>query len=131
MVVILDSVALKPGGMLVLGNVGSDKKTELPTYTCGHCNRCVVMRPDRVRPRHQCKSCGKRVCDLCGVQECNVFERDVERAFRDKNGQPWLLRHGGLPVDRIFLPDGTERLVLRGDHNMTLTERTRYRRTEC
>ena len=129
MTAIIDGVHLKPGGMLIISDRGSDKKTEIVTKTCSHCNRVVMLRPDRTRPRHTCKRCMKYVCDLCAGSDCNTIERDVERAYRDLGGQPWLLRHMGTPVDRIFLPDGTERLVLRNDHNMTLTERTRYRRS--
>ena len=129
-VAIIDGVHLKPGGMLEITNLYSDKKTEIPSYTCKHCGRCVFLRPDRKKERFRCKKCGGRVCDICGIQDCNLIERDAERAYRDIGGQPWLLRHMGSPVDRIYLPDGTERLVLRNDHNMTLTERTRYRRND-
>ena len=71
----------------------------------------------------------KRICDLCaGIAECNVIDRDLERAQRNLGGQPWLLRHWGEPVDTIYLPDGTSKYVLRRDHNLSMVERTRYRR---
>ena len=130
MVAIIDGVNLKPGGMLTIGNRDSDKKTEIPTKTCGHCNRVVMLNPERRRDRATCKRCMKYVCDLCAGSDCNTIERDAERAYRDLGGQPWLLRQMGSPVDRIFSPDGTDRLVLRNDHNMTLAERTRYRRND-
>ena len=127
--IILDPVKLQPGGMLLIGNVASDKVEEVPTYTCGHCNRMVACHPLRKRERHRCKQCAARICDYChALRECHVFDADVERAYSDLGAQPWMLRHYGQPVDRIFLPDGTEKLVLRRDHNLSLTERTRYRR---
>lgn len=131
MVAVLDPVTLRPGGLLTSGNVGSDKVQEFPTYTCNHCNRVVVMHPDRTRERATCRKCMAPVCDLCsGVGDCNVFDADMELAFRDVGGQPWLLRHGGEPIDRIYFPDGSGKLVLRKDHNFTLTERTRSRRND-
>ena len=136
MVAMIDPVTLNPGGMLYIGHKGSDKVQESPTYTCGHCNRVIMLIDHRTRklasaghPSHTCHSCGKWICEPCNaIRECNSVERDAERAFNDVGGQPWLLRHWGQPIDRIFLPDGSERLVLRRDHNLTITERTRYRR---
>jgi hypothetical protein len=37
-------------------------QAEYHTYTCGHCSNIVVMRPDRVKPREMCFSCGKWIC---------------------------------------------------------------------
>ncbi len=45
-------------------------QAEYATFTCGHCSNIVVMRPDRVRPREMCFSCGKWICEkneLCAL----------------------------------------------------------------
>lgn len=130
MTAILDAVTLKPGGMLFVGSLDSDKVQEMSTFTCAHCSRVVICHPQRQRPRHTCKRCMRWTCDLAGcVQDCNPIADDAERARHDRHAQPWLLRHEGDPVDRIYLPDGSSRLVLRKDHNLSLTEMTRGRRS--
>lgn len=56
-------------GTLTIWQDGKKVKT-YPTYTCGHCSNVVVMRPDRVRERVKCKSCGKTICEkteLCAT----------------------------------------------------------------
>jgi hypothetical protein len=45
--------------------VGS-KKFQLKTYTCCGCQRQIIMRDNRVRPRHRC-SCDKFICDGCAL----------------------------------------------------------------
>lgn len=130
MTAVIDALTLRPGGMLFIGNKGSDKVEEIPTFTCKHCNRCVIKHPLRTRARHTCKHCMGYICDLCArLPGCYLFEADAERAHLNLANQPWLLRHWGEPVDRIWQPDGQELLVLRKDHNMTLIERTKYRRS--
>lgn len=130
MTAILDSLQLKPGGHLVVSNLDSDKTVELNTFTCAHCSRVVVCHPQRARPRHTCKRCMQLTCDSAGcLVECLPIAADYERALVDLHGQPWLVRHHGEPVDRLYLPDGTTKLVLRSDHNYNLRELTRGRRT--
>lgn len=41
---------------------------EAPTYTCSHCNRVVVMNPNRTRERAYCKGCDHYICDECGAR---------------------------------------------------------------
>lgn len=36
---------------------------EIPCYTCGHCTSVIGLRPDRMRDRRRCKSCGKLLCE--------------------------------------------------------------------
>lgn len=45
---------------------------EYPTYTCAHCGKVVVMRPDRLRPRTTCASCGQWICEQSEIcaSEC-------------------------------------------------------------
>lgn len=41
----------------------ADGVRRIPTYTCGHCSRVVMMRADRTRERVRCTSCGKLLCE--------------------------------------------------------------------
>lgn len=34
-----------------------------PAYVCGHCSNVVILRQDRERPRTQCLSCGRWICE--------------------------------------------------------------------
>jgi hypothetical protein len=40
---------------------------EAPTFTCSHCQRVVVMNPDRKRERAYCRGCDHLLCDDCGA----------------------------------------------------------------
>lgn len=65
---------------------------EAPTYTCSHCQRIVIVNPDRVRERGYCPKCDHRVCDQCEAArvaaggECRPFAKIaneyLERAAR-------------------------------------------------
>lgn len=124
---------MKPGGYLIEENKITGAKLEFDTFTCVHCNRMVVKNPKRQRPRNECHNCNKLTCDSAGcIIECNPFERDLDRAKINLNGQPWLLRGLGLapadhgfPVDAIYDTDGKITYVLRKDNGMTERERTR------
>ena len=115
---ILDPLARKQGGALLFENKLTGEKSEIPTFTCAHCQRVVAMRPDRKRLRHTCRKCMANVCDYC-TRECNPAMRDVKRAQANYLWQPWPLRHFGEPVDRIWAADGTSCLVLRKDNGNT------------
>lgn len=56
---------------------------EAPTYTCSHCCRVVIMRPDRRRDRAWCAKCDRYICDGCGAAmtllgECRSIDRIVD-----------------------------------------------------
>lgn len=55
---------------------------ECPTQTCRHCNRVVILRPDRVRPRGYCQRCYAYVCDAC-TQTCTPFEQLIDFAINN------------------------------------------------
>jgi hypothetical protein len=38
---------------------------EAATFTCSHCQRVVVMNPDRTRERGYCRKCDHLICDEC------------------------------------------------------------------
>ena len=49
---------------------------ESATITCCHCQRIVVLNPNRTRPRNHCRKCDKYECDECAaVGECRPFKR--------------------------------------------------------
>jgi hypothetical protein len=57
---------------------------EAPTYTCKHCQRIVVMNPDRQRERTYCRGCQHLICDDCAVikaqtLECKTFDQVIDQ----------------------------------------------------
>lgn len=75
--------------------VFSGAVVECPTYTCSHCNRVVIMNPDRVRERAFCGKCSHRICDQCEAVrvasggECKPFVQLLDEAEdRILKGQP-------------------------------------------
>jgi hypothetical protein len=62
-------------------------KAEFGTKSCSHCQRQIVLRPERVRPRHFCPKCDKYICDNCHVNfaltfECVPFKKRIEDYLR-------------------------------------------------
>ena len=53
---------------------------ESATITCCHCNRVVILNPDRKRPRGYCAKCDHYVCDssACGLN-CTPFRKLIEQ----------------------------------------------------
>ena len=73
------------------GALGEGKKFEAATNTCSHCQRVVVMNPDRTRQRGHCYNCDHYICDGCAVAMketgvCSSFDRFaddyLERALK-------------------------------------------------
>jgi len=71
--------------------VGPGAFFEGATNTCSHCNRVVVMNPDRTRQRAWCGACDHYICDVCGARMkltgvCDSFTRraeaEIERAIK-------------------------------------------------
>lgn len=59
---------------------------EAPTFTCKHCQRIVVMNPDRTRERHFCKGCDHLICDECAAikaitHQCRTYEQHAEEVL--------------------------------------------------
>lgn len=64
--------------------VPKGKKLETPTYNCSHCERLVIMRPDRSKIRGYCRKCDRYLCDDCTLVakvtgECSSFKRFTDR----------------------------------------------------
>ena len=120
-----------PRNHMEVRNIFDDKVMYLPSFTCVHCNRAVILNPERTRERNVCRKCDALTCDYCRG-ECLPFAKDAERAFNDELGQPWFLRglkadgsDAGEPVLRV---DGE--LVLAKDVGYTYRSLERMRRDE-
>ena len=67
-----------------------------PAYSCGHCSKTVVLRPNRVRPRLTCKKCGRWICEtseLCLVECTPIYDIAKDHAGADPR---WRLLPGIL-----------------------------------
>ena len=56
---------------------------ETPSFTCKHCQRVVVMNPNRQQERHYCKGCDHLICDGCAAiksvtKVCRTFDQLVD-----------------------------------------------------
>ena len=64
---------------------------EAPTFTCKHCQRVVVMNPNRTRERHFCRGCNHLICDGCAAikaatLQCRTFDQMVEETLNLSSG---------------------------------------------
>ena len=64
---------------------------EADTYTCSHCNRVVILNPQRTRERYKCAGCSHHICDDCAAERvagkaCRTFDQrateSLEQAAR-------------------------------------------------
>ncbi len=64
-------------------------KAEYPTYTCAHCSKVVVMRPDRERPRTMCYQCGQWICESSEVCSagCTPLIPLADNGWHDPTGR--------------------------------------------
>ena len=91
--------AAAAGRASIAPHVGAGQFFESATITCSHCQRVVVMNPDRVRQRAWCIHCDHYICDACGADmkttgACNSFDRRVEALQRATNHNQESLSHG-------------------------------------
>lgn len=54
-----------------------------PTINCSHCERLVVLNPDRSRSRGYCPKCDRYVCDQCEAERvrsgvCKPFKKVID-----------------------------------------------------
>jgi hypothetical protein len=47
--------------------VGAGSFFEGKTNTCRHCQKIVIMNPDRIRNRFDCPGCDHFICDGCAL----------------------------------------------------------------
>jgi hypothetical protein len=65
--------------------VGKNSLFESATITCSHCQRVVVLNPDRSRSRGYCRKCDHYICDACTTVmaqtlECVPFRKILDDA---------------------------------------------------
>ena len=70
---------LTPSGPQAAPFVPQSQVMEMATVTCAHCNRVVVLNPERTRPRGFCVKCNHYICDEpgCGL-ECRPFKQFID-----------------------------------------------------
>lgn len=61
---------------------------EAPCYTCKHCQRIVVMNPDRTRERAYCRGCDHLICDECAAVKaktltCRTFDQIADEILTE------------------------------------------------
>lgn len=59
---------------------------ESATITCSHCQRVVVLNPDRSRSRGYCPKCDHYVCDWCENERirtgvCKPFKQVIDEVL--------------------------------------------------
>lgn len=59
--------AMAAGRGFLCDQIGPGKLFEAPTYYCTHCQRTVIINPDRTRARAYCSKCDHDICDWCGA----------------------------------------------------------------
>jgi hypothetical protein len=67
--------------------VGPGQKLEAATLTCSHCQRVVIMNPDRIRTRGWCSNCDHYICDWCNEERQTPGY--VHKSYKEKMDQ-WL-----------------------------------------
>ena len=63
--------------------LGPGSFVERATRNCSHCERLVVVNPDRTRVRGYCPKCDAYVCDACEAERvrtgiCRPFKQVVD-----------------------------------------------------
>lgn len=58
-------------------------KVEVPTFTCSHCTRVVVINAARTRDRGYCPKCDHHVCDQCNIirvasGKCKTYQQYID-----------------------------------------------------
>jgi hypothetical protein len=100
-------VAHVPGAIAV----GGGEAFEADIQQCSHCQRGVVLRDDRVRPRGYCLKCNHYICDAC-------------ETIRAKNGDcvPFMCvldRAASIAEKFVGQPDHPEAVI---DHDALMAE---------
>jgi hypothetical protein len=57
-------------------------KFEGATITCSHCQRIVIINPDRTRSRAWCSVCDHYICDECSLERAGTGYS--HKSFRQK-----------------------------------------------
>jgi hypothetical protein len=66
---------------------------EADTYTCRHCERVVVLNPERKRERYKCSGCNHHICDDCQALRftgapCKTYAQFIDELREQEARQP-------------------------------------------
>lgn len=74
----VDRDLARAGGAMPIGN---GVMMEVPTLTCSHCQKVLIVNPGRTRDRGYCPKCDHYVCDECEAArvvsggDCRTFKQ--------------------------------------------------------
>ena len=76
--------------------VGRGQVFKSATVKCNHCEKEIILNPDRSRERNYCPKCDFYICDWCEAErirtgECLPFAKIVENWINrvEKGQDPW------------------------------------------
>lgn len=83
----MPSLKRQEGFLLSDNRASGGSLVERATITCHHCQRIVVLNPDRTRARGYCPKCNGYICDGVQCQEhkasmAEVFDRLLNDAVK-------------------------------------------------
>lgn len=74
---------------------------EMDVLTCAHCNRGVILNPERKRERGYCRRCDHFLCDNPGCNaECTPFQQTIDILLKHPNEPVMILDQHGFPIVR-------------------------------
>lgn len=97
----MDSLGQRPA-------VPGGRKLESATITCSHCQRVVVLNPDRSRSRGYCPKCDHFICDDCEIVRvasggaCKPFKQVIDEHLESVVKRQ--ARDPGVAAPSIILP---------------------------
>jgi hypothetical protein len=81
--------------------VRGGQNVESATITCSHCQRIVVLNPDRTRSRGYCPKCDHYVCDECEAARVASGYACLPHKVREE-----------LAVERVIIHEQRSRVLL-------------------
>jgi hypothetical protein len=97
------------GYLLIDNSANQGGVVEVPTLTCSHCHRQVLVNPGRTREREYCGNCDHYICDSCGLAKkvgasCvtmnQILDQAQAAAFRQEQAS-----RGAIGAPAIVLTD--------------------------
>jgi NAD-dependent SIR2 family protein deacetylase len=107
MLIVNDSFGPRNMGVLELDNRPAGFRLhEYDTYTCSHCNRVVVMNPERKRERYKCRGCEHHICDECAaLRTAGAPCRTITQWFDEiRTQEEKMARADGQAEPSLILP---------------------------
>ena len=78
-------------------SVGKGEICEVATKKCWHCEKQLIMNPERKRRREICPHCDEYICDNCWVNfrltgKCDNWIRREEEFYRQRSFQQLIAK---------------------------------------